>query len=150
MNTEELRQEIEQRTGVPATLLTGETIEENIAQAKAFLAYKREYEQQRPKTAQEQFADWLGGQLEERDRQTAATFGLQYTPPQKDAASAALADIEERARVEAGGYPMLQDGGSVNVNTGDGRSAREQFSEWLGQRTAFDPFKEADGWKRLV
>lgn len=150
MNTEELKQEIAQRTGIPAVLLTGETAEENIAQAKALLAYKREHEAQRPKTAAEQFSDWIGGQLEERDRQTAAAFGLQYTPPQKDEAGAALADIEERARVEAGGYPMLQDGGSVNVNLGDGRSAREQFADWLGQRTAFDPFKEADGWKRLV
>lgn len=150
MNTEELKQEIAQRTGIPAALLTGETAEENIAQAKALLAYKREHEAQRPKTAQEQFADWIGGQLDERDRQTAATFGLQYTPRQTDPAGAALAEIEEQARLDAGGYPILQDGGSVNVNTGDGRSAREQFADWIGQKTAFDPFKEADGWKRLV
>ena len=150
MNLGELKQRIEQQAGVPAVLLTGETAEENIAQAKALLAYKREYEQQRPKTTAEQFADWIGGELEERDRQQAATFGLQYTPRQEDAAGAALAQIEEQARLDAGGYPMLQDGGSVNVNIGDGRTAREQFAEWLGQRTAFDPFKEADGWKHLV
>lgn len=150
MTTEELKQEIAQRTGVPAVLLTGETAEENIAQAKALLAYKREHEAQRPKTAQEQFSDWLGAQVEERDRQTAAAFGLQYTPPVKDAAGAALAEIEEQARLDAGGYPSLQDGGSVNVNLGDGRSTREQFADWLADRTAFDPFKEADGWKRLV
>ena len=99
MTIEELKQTIEQRTGVPASFLTGETAEENIAQAKALLAYKREAQQQRPKTTAEQFSDWLGGQLEERDRQTAAAFGLNYEAPEKDPAGAALADIAEAVRV---------------------------------------------------
>ena len=130
MTLEELKQEIEQRTGVQASLLKGETVEENIAYAKAVLAFRKEHEAQRPKTAGEQFAAWYK-----------ATQGIEDT----DEAGAALADIEERARVEAGGYPMLQDGG-VNVHVGDCRSAREQFADWIGQQTAFDPFKEADGW----
>ena len=150
MTIEELKQTIEQRTGVPASLLTGETAEENIAQAKAMLAYKREYEQQRPKTAAEQFSDWLGGQLEEKNRQTAAAFGLHYEAPETDPAGAALADIAEAVRVEGGGYPMVKDGGQVDTsNMPDPRPAREQFAEWLGQQTAFDPFKDADGWKKL-
>ncbi len=77
MTIEEIKQTIEQHTGVPASLLTGETAEENIAQAKALIAYKREliaykreYEQQRPKTTAEQFSDWIGGQLENTDGQT--------------------------------------------------------------------------------
>ena len=151
MTIEELKQTIEQRTGVPASFLTGETAEENIAQAKAFLAYKREYEQQRPKSTAEQFSDWIGGQLEERDRQTAAAFGLHYEAPEKDPAGAALADIEEAVRVEAGGYPMVKDGGQIDTsNMPDPRPAREQFADWLGQKTAFDPFKDADGWKRVL
>lgn len=149
MTLEELKQEIAQRTGVPAVLLTGETAEENIAQAKAFLAYKREHEAQRPKTAAEQFADWFGGQMEERDRQQAATFGLNYTPPEKDAAGAALAEIEERARVEAGGYPRINDSGEV-TGLPDPRSAREQFADWISDKTAFNPFKQADGWTPLT
>lgn len=149
MTIEELKQTIEQRTGVPASLLTGETAEENIAQAKAMLAYKREYEQQRPKTAAEQFSDWLGGQLEEKNRQTAAAFGLHYETPEADPAGAALADIAEAVRVEGGGYPMTKDGGEVS-NMPDPRPAREQFADWLGQQTAFDPFKDADGWKRVL
>ena len=150
MTIEELKQTIEQRTGVPASLLTGETAEENIAQAKAMLAYKREYEQQRPKTAAEQFSDWLGGQLEEKNRQTAAAFGLHYEAPETDPAGAALADIAEAVRVEGGGYPMVKDGGQVDTsNMPDPRPAREQFADWLGQQTAFDPFKDADGWKKL-
>lgn len=148
MNVEELKQELAQRTGVPAVLLTGETAEENIAQAKAFLAYKKEYEAQRPKTAAEQFSDWLGGQLEEKDRQTAATYGLQYTPAQTDEAGAALAEIEEAARVEAGGFPKVADGGEV-TGLPDARPAREQFAEWLGQKTAFNPFNDGNGWQRL-
>lgn len=151
MTIEELKQTIEQRTGVPASLLTGETAEENIAQAKAMLAYKREYEQQRPKTAAEQFSDWLGGQLEEKNRQTAAAFGLHYEAPEADPAGAALADIAEAVRVEGGGYPMVKDGGQVDTsNMPDPRPAREQFADWLGQQTTFDPFKDADGWKRVL
>lgn len=150
MTLEELKQEIAQRTGVPAVLLTGETTEENIAQAKAILAYKREHEAQRPKTAQEQFSDWLGGKLEERDRQTAAMFGINYIPPAKDEAGTALTQIEEQTRLDAGGYPSLRDGGSVNVNLGETRSAKEQFADWLADQTALDPFEEADGWKRLT
>lgn len=134
MTTEELKQEIAQRTGVPVVLLTGETAEENIAQAKAFLAYKREHEAQRPKSHAEQFKAW---------------FNEQYGIEEQDEAGAALAQIEEQARLDAGGYPSLQDGGSVNVNLGDTRSAKEQFADWLADRTAFDPFK-TDGWKHLV
>lgn len=37
-----VKREIEQKTGVPASLLTGSTLEENVAQAKALLAYKGE------------------------------------------------------------------------------------------------------------
>lgn len=130
MNLEELKQIIGQRTGIPASLLTGETIEENIAQAKALLAYKREAEAERPKSTKEQFAQWLNAQQGIEDQDTAGQ---------------ALAQIEERARVEAGGYPIIQDGGSVNVQTGDPRSAKEQFSDWAGQALAYNPRKQ-NGW----
>lgn len=134
MNLDEVKQAIEKQTGVPANLLNGETIEENIAQAKALLAYKREAEAERPKSAKEQFAQWLNAQQGIEDQDTAGQ---------------ALAQIEERARVEAGGYPILQDGGGVNVNVGDGRTAKEQFAEWAGQKMAYDPFKRPDGWRPL-
>lgn len=146
MTTEEVKQEIAQRAGIPETLLTGESVEENIAQAKAILAYKREHETQRTKTTQEQFSDWLGGRLEGMNKQRAATLGLEYTPPEKDTAGAALAEIEERARVEAGGYPTVRDGGSDNVDLGDGGSTKEHFASWIGRQLAFDPFNDAGGW----
>lgn len=148
MTIEELKQQIEQRAGVPASLLTGETAEEVVARAKAVLAYKREYEAQRPKTAREQFADWIGAQQEDKDRRTAELLGRHYEAPPADPAGAALAEVAEAYRVEAGGYPMTKDSGEV-ANMPDPRPAREQFAEWFGQKTAFDPFKDADGWKNL-
>ena len=69
---------------------------------------------------------------------------------QPDTAGEALAQIEEQARVDAGGYPMIRDGGSANVNLGDSRSAREKFAEWAGQKLTYDPRKTADGWKHIL
>ena len=135
MILDELKQTIEKQTGIPACLLNGETAEENIAQAKALLAYKREAHAQRPKTAREEFAEWLNAQE-----------GIE----EPDTAGEALAQIEEQARVDAGGYPMIRDGGSANVNLGDGRSAKEKFAEWAGQKLSYDPFKRPDGWTPLT
>lgn len=135
MNMENLKRAIEQRTGVPASLLTGETAEENIAQAKALLAYKREAEDSRQKDTQAQFAEWF-----------AAFTGIE----QPDETAKALEDIAEAARVEAGGYPRIQDGGEIDhAGMPDGRSTAEQFGEWLGRKLAFDPLKDENGWKRL-
>ena len=148
MTIEEIKNEIEKNTGVPGYLLTGETAEELLAQAKALLAYR---EQKKQKSPAEQFADWIGGQLEERDKQIAATFGLQFTPTQTDPEGAALAEIEEAARVKAGGYPRISDGGEVDPSKlTNQRPAREQFAEWAEQKTAFDPFRDTDGWKPLL
>lgn len=149
MTIDELRQAIQQRTGVPADLLTGETAEENIAQAKAMLAFKREREAQRPKSAREQFAEWMTGNVEDRNRRMADMIGLQYVPPEAPE-EAALAELEEITKTEAGGYPVIKDGGQISTdNLPDPRPAREQFAEWFGQKTAFDPFKGPDGWTNL-
>lgn len=146
INLEDLKQTIENKAGVPASLLTGETAEENIAQAKAILAFKREREAQRPKSTREQFAEWMTGKFEDRDRHTADMVGLQYVPPEAPE-EAALAELEETARTEAGGYPVIKDGGQIGTdNLPDPRPTREQFAEWFGQKTAFDPFKGPDGW----
>ena len=126
MSIEELKQIIEQRTGVPASLLTGETAEENIAQAKAILAYKRDLGTQTPRTTRDQFAEWLN-----------ASQGKEA----QDTAGAALAEIEDAARMEAGGYPAVQDSGEA-AGLPDPRPARDQFAEWFGQKSAFNPFKD--------
>lgn len=136
MTVEELKQEIAQRTGVPAALLNGETAEENIAQAKALLAYKRECDEQRPKTTAEKFSDWLNAQAGEDAPQAAP-----------EAATTAL-EAATQATATAGGYPIVRDGGEAS-GLPDPRPAREQFAEWLQKKTAFDPFTDLDGWKRL-
>ena len=129
MTIEELRQEIEQRTGVPAALLNGETEEENIAQAKALLAYRKDVERTtQPDTTAGKFAGWLR-----------ANDGIE----RPDTAGAALDDIAKQARMEAGSYPEVEDGGTPYINgraAPDTRPAAEQFSEWLQEQAAITPF----------
>lgn len=60
MDIEQFKLDIERKTGVPASFLNGDTEEENIAQAKALLAYKRECEQTQPQTLSEQLKEWIG------------------------------------------------------------------------------------------
>lgn len=79
MNLDVLRQVIEEKTGVPAALLNGETVEENLAQAKSLLAYRREHEAEPVRSTKEQFEEWFSGQ------------------DPKDHASKALADIASLA-----------------------------------------------------
>lgn len=134
MTIEELKVAIEQGTGVQASLLTGETSEEVIAQAKAFLAFKREREDQRPKSTAEQFGSWFN-----------AVQGIE----EPDEAGAALANIQEAVRVAEGGYPKVPDGGEPAGRLPDPRPAREQFAEWFLGESAYDPFKGQDGWKRF-
>ena len=68
MTIDEIKQTIEKETGLPSGLLTGETLEENIAQAKALLLYKG---QKAPDTSQkttaQQFAEWAGGVMDPGD-----------------------------------------------------------------------------------
>ena len=132
MSLEELKQEIEQQTGIPAKLLTGETAEENIAQAKALLAYKKEAASSN-KNPREQFADW---------------FREQQGEEQPDLSSKGLADIEERIRVENGGYPLVKDGGQIS-QLPDPAGTKEQFSQWAYKKMAWDPRKK-DGWNPLL
>lgn len=63
MNLEELKNEIAKQTGVPAALLKGETLEENIARAKALLAFRREKYgiPEEPKSTAQLFAEWMQG-----------------------------------------------------------------------------------------
>lgn len=116
LNLDEVKAEIEERTGVPGSLLNGESVEELVAQAKALYAYKRDNAPaSAPKSTKEQFAEWMNA----RDGNS----------PQ-DQVREALADIERRS-LES--YPSLNDGGEA-LNMPDGRSTVEQFSEWFNRR----------------
>lgn len=132
MTLEDLKTEIEQRTGIPATILNGESAEELIAHAKALHAYRKQHQADAPKDTKTLFAEWI--------RQTEGE-------PETDPAGDALNGLEEELRISNGGYPYMQDGGEARL--GDTRSAKEKFAEWFGQKAAFDPFKGDDGWKRI-
>lgn len=126
MKAEDIKQEISQRTGIPVNLLTGESPEEDIVRAKALLAYARKSKQEAPKSTREKFAEWYTAQSGE--------------DPAEDENMQALKAYEEELRLTSGGYPYIRDGGEVQ-QTGDGRSTKEQFAEWFGQNTAYNPMK---------
>lgn len=132
MDINELKKEVEVRTGVPASLLTGETSEEIIANAKAILAFKKEQEAEAPQTTAQQFSKWL--------RQTE---GIEEV----DEAGQALAELEDSLR----GYSLnIKDGGNPYINgkeMPDGRSTAEQFGDWMRGQFAFDPFKDSSNFK---
>lgn len=132
MTIDEVKAEIEQRTGVPAQFIQGETVEEAIAHSKALLAYKRENAEQVPVDSREAFESWFK-----------AINGIQEATPEQ-----LLDNFAEELRTEAGGYPQVHDAGEVSM--GDPRSAEDKFAEWFYQRSAFDPFAGSDGWKHLL
>lgn len=113
MTLEEVSRKIEQWAGVPAGLLTGETVEENIAQAKALLAYRREQTPKQPQSNEEKFSEWFN-----------QVCGIEV----QDDAQKALAEIEAQAKAEAA--------------TPDLNSPEQQFAEWLKQQMSHDHFFE--------
>lgn len=129
MTTEELKQAIEKQTGIPAALIAADTAEGIIGQARSILAYRQDLDRQRSKNTREQFAEWV------RD-----LSGME----EPDTASAALEEIAEAARVDAGGFPRVRDGSIDSGSIPDPRPMREQFAEWFLKETAFDPMKSHD------
>lgn len=130
MTNEDIKQEIAQRTGIPATLLTGETPEENIVRAKALLAFKRSNTPEQPKSNREQFAAWF--------REASGQ------DPQEDGNMQALKAYEEELRIANGGYPQLKNAGE-GPGMQNGQTSKEAFQQWLWDRSAFNP-KKQDGW----
>lgn len=122
---EDFKAMISERLGVPAVLLTGESAEEDLAQAKAILAYKREQEQTRPKSHAEQFKEWFN-----------ASQGIE----EPDETAAAFKEIEDAIGINSGAYPSLSDGGEVQ-NVGDCRTPQEQFKDWFYDVSAYNPRK---------
>ena len=128
MTLEELKQEISNRTGIPVTLLTGETAEENISRAKAMLAYRREHTAKQtaaqPKSAKQQFADWMRSSYGTEDQETETNI---------------LSDLENSLNI----VPVLQDSGDIlanNLQQSDGRSTAEQFGDWMNKQLGYSPF----------
>lgn len=139
MNHEEFKKLISKKTYIPIPLLTGETPEEDIAIARALVAFRAEHDKEF-KTTRQQFAEYL-----------AELDGVEV---QSDTQKA-INELEDSLRTSLSAdmaqpsYPRVTDLGEANVQTGDGRPTNEQFAEWLGQQTAFDPRKD-NGWTQLI
>lgn len=59
---EDMQKQVARAMGVPASLLTGQTVEECMAEARALKGYRRS---QAPKNTRDLFAEWLDGPEEE-------------------------------------------------------------------------------------
>lgn len=134
MTIEEVKQTISEQTGIPVNLLTGETIEDNIARAKALILYRQEKAQeQQPLGIRQQFAKCVNDAFG-TDQGEAAASELQ-----------ALTDLESSLL----GVPKVQDGGSLTADQEpDQRTTAEKFADWVGKQLEYNPFNEG-GWKPL-
>ena len=123
---DEIKKAIEQRAGIPADLITSETKEGAIAQARELLRYKQQNAAApREKSGREQFRDWFQEQT--------GTSAAGEDPHVK--AMKALDEIERGP-----GYPMVPDGGELNQdNRPDTRTPAERFGEWFREASAWDP-----------
>ena len=138
MTVNEVRAAISQGTGIPEYKLPDTTPGALIQHAQTILAQQRQEEAQRPKNTADQFATWFNAQQ-----------GVD--PAERYAAAQATIDrVVEQLRVDAGGYPIIRDGGSSGVIIGDCRPAAEQFGEFINEKLAFDPRTDAGGWTRLT
>ena len=115
---EKVKNRISEKTGIPVDLLNGETIEENIVQAKTLIAMKQKSEDERPKTASEEFSAWMKKQ-----------YGFGNPDENKDVLSTLESDIMAEFVF---GYTNGKDAEEVDhSNFSDGRSVRDQFRSWV-------------------
>lgn len=125
MNTEELKQTISNKVGIPANLLTGNTDQEIIEQARQLLTFKADAEQKQPAklSTSEQFARWISGEDADTEQ------------------NKALSDLNLIAD-SLQGYPTIID---RQVETGErnplsGATTQESFENWFKAKTAYSPF----------
>lgn len=131
ISLDDFKKEIQTRTGVPVNLLTGETGEEIIAQAKALLAYKREVTEEH-RTPAQQFADWF--------RSNTHLSESHYYPVNPPA--------PEPQEGVASGYPSLPNPGEpAGILPEYYGTTAQQFSQWLCNMGIgeFNPFTDSDG-----
>ena len=140
ISLDDFKKEIQTRTGVPASLLTGETSEEVIARAKALIAYRREVsaqDQPQAQTTAQQFADWFGSNVH--------LSGSHYYPVNPPA--------PEPQEGIASGYPSLPNPGEpAGVQAEYYGTTAQQFAQWLRNMGIgeFNPFTDSDGWTRII
>ncbi len=115
MLIEDLKNQISEQTGVPVSLLTGETAEETISQAKALIMYKKETDTI-PKNKREQFADWFY-----------TNSGIDGSEKYINDSMFALSKIEESTR-----YPVIKDNTSTYSSE---KTSIDIFRDMLYQST---------------
>lgn len=127
LTSEQIREIVSKETGIPADILTGETQEEIIAQARAILNLKQSQadaqgqeaqaaqQPTQPKTTAQQFAEWAAAALGE---QTVEDNGLARTLD-------LMGDEAEKAQ----GYTPIPNPGEPLASFTPPSTA-DQFSEW--------------------
>lgn len=108
MTIEDLKKKIEEKTGVPAILLNGESLDENITQAKALISYKRKEERKKNENTRDQFALWCD--------------------PESDPDLQAINAIETEMQKET----IINDDQSGSGEKKHQENAKEAFVSWLG------------------
>lgn len=117
MDINELKQEIEQKTGIPANLLTKETESEIFDQARGLVEYWRGQQLRQPISTREQFKQW---------------FELQNGEETPDRFETLNKTIDNMSSDAPGTCPAVRDGGEIDhSNMPDGRGTHEIFKEWF-------------------
>lgn len=114
----ELKKMAAEKTGVPAEMITGETVKEIAESAFNIAAYAKEAYDKAP--TRDKFAAWLNG----------------TTPAEM---------ITDPAAINNNSYPIVPDGGTPQ-NIEYERDPRDAFREWFGNVSAFDPRKNRGNW----
>lgn len=134
MILEDVKKELSSRTGIPVSLLDGETIEENIAKAKAIIAYRRDHD--KPQSAKEEFSLWF----QEMN-------GDEKPDPMEN-----VTKYENELR-SLDCYPQIRDGGSVLVNDNTLNAKEDpskEFGKMLDSALAYNPFRDPSGWTHFT
>lgn len=133
MTLDELKSTIEQKTGIPASLLQGTEPKEVISYAKNLASFAKPTAPASPirddgqeKSARDIFSDWANQNY----------FGGRKEPDEGAGAIRALEQIEAELSKP---YPAPPDGGEATHNFIK-QSARDIFSEWARDALAYNPF----------
>ena len=134
MTLDELKSTIEQRTGIPASLLQGTEPNEVIAYAKNLASFAKPTAPASPigadgqtKSARDMFGDWA---------QQTSFFGGRTENDEGTGAIQALDQIEAELSKP---YPAPPDGGEAPHNFIMQR-ARDMFVEWSRDALSYNPF----------
>lgn len=136
MNFDDLKHEIAEKTGIPAYLLTADSVNGLFEQANSLLTLQNE---QRQQTTADQFSEWFCNAMDiEQDSQNGNGF-IALDQIKKGI----LGDQQDI-------YPVVRDGGSIDpAKLPSSKSNVQWFEEWLNDKLQFNPSMDHDGWVEL-